>query len=67
MENPKDHAPCHGCGTMTPINELDAKPKRLAGQPTTAAMVAEAAENGEEFDILECQKCYGPGWVKAGT
>jgi len=41
-----DLRPCHGCGTPTHIDLLDAKD-----------------DGTGDFTILECRKCYGPGWA----
>lgn len=48
MPNVNDTAPCHTCGALTPIDELDAKD-----------------DGTGNYTILECEKCYGPGWLPA--
>lgn len=38
---------CHNCEKPTHVHELDAKP----------------GDDGENFTVLECRSCYGPGFV----
>lgn len=58
--------PCAKCGTLTRIEELDAKPERLAGRRGTSRQIKKAfrRRHGEDFDRLECAKCYGPAFVR---
>lgn len=42
----KNHYPCHKCGEMTHIEDLDGKD-----------------DGTGDFTILECGKCYGPGYA----
>jgi hypothetical protein len=48
--------PCMKCGTPTDINLLDAKAPR-GGSP----------DRGADFTRLECERCYGPGWLPMAT
>lgn len=62
----KDELPCANCGTVKPLYLLDAKPTRLAGAKNTDGVaLLQAFEDNEDFDRLECQSCYGPGWIQA--
>jgi hypothetical protein len=54
---------CHGCGTLTPVHLLDAKP--FAG--ATVAQMVKAADTGRKFNRLECESCYGDGYVAGGA
>lgn len=56
---PDTHAKCHGCGVPTPLERLDAKPFRGA----TPEDCRRAADTGADFERLECETCYGPGWL----
>ncbi len=53
QSDPIDAAKCDGCGKLTPIDQLDAKP-----QPGHAPETA-------DWTVLECRSCYGPGWLPA--
>ncbi len=61
------HARCMNYGTLTSIKLLDAKPTRLAGSDSDPILrrqeLSDALFNNEDCDRLECQSCYGPGWV----
>lgn len=60
-----EKAQCMRCGGVVPsMHHLDAKPKRLAGPNHTKRDLDEAGDHGEEFDWLECEGCYGPGFVQ---
>ena len=51
-----EKAPCMKCGKLTDYALLDAKPdpRQLArGIPPEDC----------DFTVLECQSCYGPGWL----
>lgn len=52
--------PCAQCRQPTPVHLLDAKPG--PGHYTLEELSA-AADRGEDFDRLECSRCYGPGYV----
>jgi hypothetical protein len=60
---------CANCGTSTHIDLLDAKPARLAGPGHDPALrlreLSDALFDNEDCDRLECQVCYGPGWLPA--
>ena len=60
---------CANCGAVTSIDLLDAKPTRLAGPGGNPGLrlkeLSDALFNNEDCDRLECQSCYGPGWVAA--
>jgi hypothetical protein len=64
-----NNARCANCGTLVPIDLLDAKPTRLAGPGRDPRLrlkeLSDALFNNEDCDRLECQSCYGPGWVAA--
>jgi hypothetical protein len=64
-----DETRCANCGSRTPIDLLDAKPPRLAGPGGDPILrkkeLMDALFNNEDFDRLECQACYGPGWQPA--
>ena len=60
----KDHFPCNACGDVHHINDLDAKPPQLAGIKATSEMIAEAADTGADFTVLECAKCYRPAYTR---
>ena len=51
--------PCHNCGVLTPISQLDGKP---GPGHYTPEQLADAGDTGQPFNRLECQDCYGPGW-----
>ncbi|WP_316200955.1 MULTISPECIES: hypothetical protein [unclassified Bradyrhizobium] len=71
-----DHFPCHSCGTLTHIDDLDGKPeprvggriynatRRIwlswTGRPTAAW---DDPEGLTDWTRLECGQCYGPGYV----
>lgn len=64
---------CANCGGIFPLRLLDCKPERLAGPgrwyerliPSIRMnKLIEAGIDGEDFNRMECQKCYGPGWVE---
>lgn len=57
--------PCAKCGKMTPIHLLDAKPESLANKQAEYEDILEAADAGEQFEVLQCQECYGPAWEAA--
>lgn len=54
---------CAKCGDERPIDQLDAKPVRLAGRRNTWRQLEKALRRGEDFDRLECADCYGPGFA----
>lgn len=54
---------CAQCGRTFPLHLLDAKPARLAGANNTRERIAAALEQNEDFNRLECEGCYGPGFV----
>ena len=60
---------CANCGASTHIDLLDAKPARLAGPGHDPALrlreLSDALFDNEDCDRLECQVCYGPGWLPA--
>jgi hypothetical protein len=56
--------PCEHCLKPTLIELLDAKPTRLAGRRNTRRQLKKALARGEDFDRLECEACYGPGWME---
>ncbi len=55
---------CDSCGARHHLMDLDAKPKRFKGYKGADQLrrLCEAADRGEQFDLLECSKCYGPGY-----
>lgn len=59
---------CAKCQKATPIDQLDAKPamtprlRAIATQQGQLAMLAYAADHGHDFNRLECEACYGPGY-----
>ncbi|MBC6714767.1 hypothetical protein H9Q09_01025 [Aurantimonas sp. DM33-3] len=61
---------CANCGHVTHIDNLDAKPERLAGPgnmlermfPALRRRKIWGAADGEDFDRLECRRCYGGGF-----
>lgn len=57
-------ARCYRCGGLVSVHALDAKPKRLTGPNHTAADLEDAADRGEDFDIRECEGCFGPGFTQ---
>lgn len=68
-----DHLLCDRCGGWFEVNELDSKPAWLAGWlvrlvwallPYSIAMrlLDWRASKGDDFDVLECKRCYGPGY-----
>lgn len=57
--------PCAKCGKMTPIHLLDAKPEMFADIQVTHLQLRQAAIDGEQFETLQCQECYGPAWEAA--
>ena len=60
---------CARCGAMTRIEYLDAKPSDLQAfidrtpEKTQRAGLQLAADEGAEFDRLECSTCYGPEYA----
>lgn len=58
---------CAKCGAAYPIEQLDAKPDRLAGRSNTNRQLKKALHRGEDFDRLECEDCYGPGFAVGAT
>jgi hypothetical protein len=64
---PHNAARCANCGVLTPIDLPDAKPSRLAGPSGDPSLrrrgLADALLAKDDCDRLECQACYGPGWV----
>ena len=58
-------ARCMRCGGEISTHAMDAKPKRFAGpNGHTALDLKDADYRGEVFDWLECEGCYGPGFVQ---
>ena len=64
---------CHHCKDQFHIEDLDGKPWHLRGPGSVLVRLfpsirlralRKAAEAGDEFGILECPHCYGPGWEK---
>lgn len=53
---------CNKCKQPFPLHLLDAKPPSLANLKANHAMLIFAADNGEDFTILQCKDCYGPAW-----
>lgn len=51
---------CDCCGRPTPVSLLDSKP---GPGHFTIAELNQASDEGRPFDRLECEDCYGPGWV----
>lgn len=59
---------CQSCGQPTHIDLLDAKPESTQfrldvvdlGQINALRL---AGDRGDNFERLECRKCYGPGWL----
>lgn len=45
-------ARCDGCGIVEDLHLLDGKPS--------------TGNADDDFDILECIRCYGPGWMPVG-
>lgn len=43
---------CHKCGTKEDIHLLDSKPS--------------SGDENDDFDVLLCVACYGPGWAPCG-
>ena len=58
------HSKCASCGKSLPLHLLDAKPESLKGKPATWDALCRAADAGADFDVLECQTCYGPAWAE---
>ena len=65
--------PCECCGKLTDMLDLDCKPRHLAGKPhwlirlmpwIRLSQLRDAADRGFDFDVLECEGCYGPGYNK---
>jgi hypothetical protein len=50
----RDIANCHGCGRPTHLHLLDAKPDNPR-RPDSC-----------DWNRLECEDCYGPGWLPCG-
>lgn len=69
--NVKDYFPCEQCGTLTHIDQLDAKPSNLRGPACRFFSwiqlwrLRREADRGADFDRLECVRCYGPSYCKA--
>jgi hypothetical protein len=68
----KDFIKCDQCGFLHHVNYLDAKPEHLAGPggwlvrlfpKRRLAALRLAADTGDDFERLECEHCYGPGYV----
>jgi hypothetical protein len=57
--------PCSSCGKPTDIDALDAKPDPKVLAELVAAGVENARDGAWELGepVLECEACYGPGWV----
>lgn len=55
---------CHRCGGLVSIHALDSKPRRLSGPDHSLKDIEDAMWNNEDFDIMECEACYGPGFVQ---
>jgi hypothetical protein len=64
---PLDHGRCACCQRVVHINDLDAKPARLAGPIINADEWYTELQNAlwanEDCDRLECEECYGPGYT----
>lgn len=59
---------CAACGRPVHIDVLDAKPSSAQFRGEVQAFgqleaLSRAADRGEEFDRLECEGCYGPGYI----
>jgi hypothetical protein len=50
----KNYFPCHACGRLTHIDDLDGKPEPH-NQPDP--------DGRTDWTRLECGDCYGPGYV----
>jgi hypothetical protein len=58
---------CASCGRQESALRLDAKPSSERYQREAKAFgqtkaLALAADRGDQFDRLECESCYGPGY-----
>lgn len=53
-----DYQPCARCGTLTHIDQLDAKP--------APGPMPDPTSDGRDWERLECATCYGPGFVASG-
>lgn len=68
----EDWGYCDSCGEMTLWSKLDAKPAFLRRWwfswmiPARLSLwlMQQAGYMGIEFDHLECEHCYGPGWLE---
>ena len=72
----RDAAPlytCDCCGDVFPLHLLDSKPERMVGRGSwyerlfpavRLRRLCDAMWNNDDFDRMECKKCYGPGWVE---
>ena len=71
----KDLERCDRCGAWHHINQLDSKPKSIAkyatltrkilwllGKRFSSRLYYHAGNTGEDFDVLECRRCYGHGF-----
>lgn len=51
---------CDKCGKSTPVHLLDAKP---GPGNFTPEQLSRLADQGAHFTRLECESCYGPGFL----
>lgn len=78
LEEDEDHCQCARCKKLFHIDDLDSKPQSMARfgwfirwllkilpRKVTSNLLYNAASHGEDFDVLECEKCYGKQFASA--